>query len=136
WPPPPPGVRASAPARARGLAGVLAVFTGHDLVNDGVPPIPTLIAERGGGIGSRDGSKFAEPIWLSLATKVVRHVGEPVALVVATTPAAARDGAEAVVARYAARSAGVVAGAALAGGAPPLPGGRPGGPRHRWGCRH
>ena len=42
-------------------AGVLGVFTGRDLVADGVGTIPTLIAERGGGIRSRDGSPFAEP---------------------------------------------------------------------------
>ena len=102
----------AAPARA--LAGVLGVFGG------GVGAIPTLIAERGGGIRNRDGSPFAEPIWHPLATKIVRHVGEPVALVVATTPAAARDGAEAVMVRYAGRSAIVDAVAALAEGAPQL----------------
>ncbi|PYO54192.1 MAG: carbon monoxide dehydrogenase, partial [Candidatus Rokuibacteriota bacterium] len=84
----------AAPARA--IAGVLDVFTGRDLVADGVGTIPTLIAERGGGIRSRDGSPFAEPPWHPLATDRVRHVGEPVAVVVATTPAAARDGADAV----------------------------------------
>ena len=91
----------AAPAKA--VAGVLAVFTGHDLAADGVGGIPTLIAERGGNIRSRDGSPFAEPTWLALATDRVRHVGEPIAMVVATTPAQARDGAEAVVVRYAAR---------------------------------
>src|SRR6266446_2446148 len=93
----------AAPAKA--VAGVLAVFTGHDLAADGVGGIPTLIAERGGNIRSRDGSPFAEPTWLALATDRVRHVGEPIAMVVATTPAQARDGAEAVVVRYAARPA-------------------------------
>ena len=108
----------AAPARA--VAGVLGVFTGRDLIGGGVGAIPTLIAERGGGIWNRDGSPFAEPIWHPLATKIVRHVGEPVALVVATTPAAARDGAEAVMVRYAGRSAIVDAVAALTEGAPQL----------------
>jgi len=108
----------AAPAKA--VAGVLAVFTGHDLAADGVGGIPTLIAERGGNIRSRDGSPFAEPTWLALATDRVRHVGEPVAMVVATTPAQARDGAEAVVVRYAARPAVVDAVAALGDGAPQL----------------
>src|SRR2546425_26279 len=62
----------AAPAKA--VAGVLAVFTGHDLAADGVGGIPTLIAERGGNIRSRDGSPFAEPTWLALATDRVRHV--------------------------------------------------------------
>ena len=108
----------AAPAKA--VAGVLAVFTGHDLAADGVGGIPTLIAERGGNIRSRDGSPFAEPTWLALATARVRHVGEPIAMVVATTPAQARDGAEAVVVRYAARPAVVDAVAALGDGAPQL----------------
>ena len=108
----------AAPAKA--VAGVLAVFTGHDLAADGVGGIPTLIAERGGNIRSRDGSPFAEPTWLALATDRVRHVGEPLAMVVATTPAQARDGAEAVVVRYAARPPVVDAVAALGDGAPQL----------------
>src|SRR2546427_7862016 len=108
----------AAPVKA--VAGVLAVFTGHDLAADGVGGIPTLIAERGGNIRSRDGSPFAEPTWLALATDRVRHVGEPIAMVVATTPAQARDGAEAVVVRYAARPPVVDAVAALGDGAPQL----------------
>src|SRR5437870_3095914 len=101
----------AAPAKA--VAGVLAVFTGHDLAADGVGGIPTLIAERGGNIRSRDGSRFAEPTWHALATDRVRHVGEPIAMVVATTPAEAQDGAEAVIVQYTARPAVVDAVAAL-----------------------
>jgi aerobic carbon-monoxide dehydrogenase large subunit len=107
-------------APALKVAGVLGVFTGRDLVADGVGTIPTLIAERGGGIRSRDGSPFAEPPWYPLATDRVRHVGEPVAIVVATTPAAAQDGAETVAVDYAARPLVVDAVAALAEGAPDL----------------
>src|SRR5258708_11707951 len=105
---------------ALALAGVLGVFTGRDLVGDGVGPIPTLIAERGGGIRNRDGSAFAEPPWYPLATDRVRHVGEPVAIVVAATPAAARDAADAVRVRYVERPGGIDAVAALAEGAPRL----------------
>jgi carbon-monoxide dehydrogenase large subunit len=107
-------------APASSIAGVLGVFTARDLIADGVGPIPTLVAERGGGIRSRDGSAFAEPAWHSLATDRVRHVGEPVAIIVAETAAAARDGAEAVAVRYAGRPAVVDAIAALAEGAPQL----------------
>jgi len=108
------------PAPALAMDGVLAVFTGRDLVADGVGTIPTLIAERGGGIRSRDGSPFGEPPWHPLAVDRVRHVGEPVAMVVAETPAIARDGAEVVLVRYGSRPAVVDAGAALAEGAPQL----------------
>ena len=107
-------------APARTVAGVLGVFTGRDLVADGVGTIPTLIAERGGGIRSCDGSPFAEPPWYPLATDRVRHVGEPIAIVVATTPAAAQDGAAAVAVDYAVRALVVDTVAALAEGAPDL----------------
>ena len=119
---------------ALAVAGVLGVFTGRDLADGGVGAIPTLIAERGGGIRSRDGSAFAEPPWYALATDRVRHVGEPIAVVVATTAAAARDGAEAVVVRYAARPAVVDAVAALASGATRVHDGVTGNRAYDWEC--
>jgi carbon-monoxide dehydrogenase large subunit len=122
----------TAPARA--VAGVFDVFTARDLIADGVGAIPTLIAERGGGIRSRDGLPFADPPWHPLATDRVRHVGEPVAMVVAVTPAAAWDGAEAVRVRHAARPAVVDAMAALAEGAPQLHAGIAGNRVYDWEC--
>ena len=119
---------------ALAVVGVLGVFTGRDLADGGVGAIPTLIAERGGGIRSRDGSAFAEPPWYALATDRVRHVGEPIAVVVATTAAAARDGAEAVVVRYAARPAVVDAVAALASGAARVHDGVAGNRAYDWEC--
>ena len=119
---------------ALAVAGVLGVFTGRDLADGGVGAIPTLIAERGGGIRSRDGSAFAEPPWYALATDRVRHVGEPIAVVVAATAAAARDGAEAVVVRYAARPAVVDAVAALASGATRVHDGVTGNRAYDWEC--
>ena len=119
---------------ALAVAGVLGVFTGRDLADGGVGAIPTLIAERGGGIRSRDGSAFAEPPWYALATDRVRHVGEPIAVVVAATAAAARDGAEAVVVRYAARPAVVDAVAALASGAARVHDGVAGNRAYDWEC--
>src|SRR5881628_2652261 len=122
----------AAPARA--VDGVLDVFTGRDLIAGGVGTIPTLIAERGGGIRSRDGSPFAEPLWYPLATDRVRHVGEPVAIVVAATSAAAQDGAEAVAVRYAGRPAVVDAVAVLAEGAPSLHAGVARNRAYDWEC--
>src|ERR1700751_5368327 len=49
-PPAPADVASIAAKLALALDGVLGVFTGNDLVAGGVGPIPTLIAERGGGI--------------------------------------------------------------------------------------
>ena len=75
-------------SQALAMPGVLGVFTGRDLAAAGIRPIPTLIAERGGGIRNRDGSPFAEPVWPVLAIDRVRHVGDPVACVVAESPGA------------------------------------------------
>src|SRR2546425_1047456 len=119
---------------ALALEGVLGVFTGRDLVADGVGPIPTLIAERGGGIRSRDGSAFAEPPWYPLATDTARHVGEPIAIVIAASPAAARDAVEAVRVRYAERPSVIDAVAALAAGAPRLHAGVEDNRAYDWEC--
>src|SRR2546422_4313861 len=122
----------AAPARA--VAGVLDVFTGRDLLAGGVGAIPTLIAERGGGIRNRDGSLFAEPVWYPLATDRVRHVGEPVAIVIGATPAATQDGAQAVAVRYLGRLAVVDAVAAIAEGAPSLHAGVARNRAYDWEC--
>ncbi len=66
--------------------GVLAVLTGKDL---DLPPIPET--PRPGHLSR---PALARPC---LAIDRVRYVGEPIALVVATTAAAARDGADQVV---------------------------------------
>ena len=76
--------------------GVLAVFTGADLAADGVGPIPCAATIEG-----RDGRTcFAPPRW-PLARDRVRHVGDPVALVVAETEDRARDAADLVRVDYA-----------------------------------
>ncbi len=99
------------------MPGVLGVFTGRDLVADGVGPIPTLIAERSGGTRCIDGTPFAEPAWHALVCDRVRHVGEPVAIVIAESPAIAQDAAESVVVRYGERPAIIDAKVALDAGA-------------------
>src|SRR3984893_2030725 len=65
-------------AAACAVPGVVAVFTGADMAADGVTPMRPLWAVR-----SRDGSPMAEPARFALARETVRHVGEPVAAVVA-----------------------------------------------------
>lgn len=100
--------------RACAVPGVLGVFTARDLAADGVGTIPTLIAERGGGIRNRDGTRFAEPLWYPLATDRVRHVGEPVAVAVAITREVALDAAALVEVSYTARPAVVDAATARA----------------------
>src|SRR5262249_31165616 len=122
------------PQAALTLPGVLTVLTGRELIADGVGPIPTLIAERGGGIRNRDGSPSAEPAWYPLAPDRVRHVGEPVAIVVAETPAAAEDAALAVIVEYGSRRAVVDATTSLAPGAPELHHGIARNRAYDWAC--
>jgi carbon-monoxide dehydrogenase large subunit len=120
--------------QAREVGGVVAVLTGRDLSADGIGSIPTLIAERGGGIKSRDGSPFADPPWRPLAVDRVRYVGEAVAVVLAATPSVAQDGAAAVRVHYAPRPAVVQGVAALAESAPPLHDGVPRNRVYDWEC--
>jgi len=80
---------------ARAVPRVLAVITGKDMQAAGLGPVPCVIPLK-----NRDGSPRAETPRLALATDTVRYVGDPVAFVVAETPQAARDGAEAVMVDY------------------------------------
>lgn len=76
-------VRADA---ARGAPGVLAVLTGADLAAEKVGNVPT-----GWLIHSRDGTPMVEPPHPALAVERVRHVGDPVAIVIAETRDQARE---------------------------------------------
>ena len=80
---------------ARGASGVLAVLTGADLAKDGLGDLPTDKSRK-----RRDGSPaFATPRPALLRDRV-RHVGDPVALVVAQTIEQAVDAAELVSVDY------------------------------------
>jgi len=83
----------TAPALA--MPGVLAVYTHADLKAAGLGTIQALIRMK-----SADGKPMATPPRPALADGVVRHVGDPVAFVVAETDAQARDAAEAVAVDY------------------------------------
>jgi len=76
-------------AEARGMPGVLGVWTGADLDAAGYGPLKTLIP-----VPNRDGTPMKTPVRRSLATGKVRFVGDPVAFVVAETLAQAKDAAE------------------------------------------
>ncbi len=82
-------------AAALALPGVRAVYTGADLAADGLGEIPCAIPMK-----NRDGSDRTETPHFALTTDTVRHVGDPVAFIVAETARAARDGAEAVMVDY------------------------------------
>ena len=76
-------------AAAMAAPGVVAVYTGADIAADGLGGIPC-----GWQIHNKDGSPMAEPMHPVLAIGKVRHVGDPIAVVIAETKAQAKDAAE------------------------------------------
>src|SRR5262245_59659839 len=105
---------------ARALLGVVAVLTGADMAADGIAPMRPLWVIR-----SRDGSPMAEPPRFALARDKVRHVGEPVAAIVAESLAQALDAAERVEVEHEPLPAVTDARAAQAASAPQLHAGVP-----------
>jgi carbon-monoxide dehydrogenase large subunit len=79
--------------RARRLPGVLAVLTAADLQRAGVGNVAGVVPVP-------NGAGMVVPERPALAGDMVRHVGDPVALVVGDSEAAARDGAEQVAVDY------------------------------------
>ncbi len=82
-------------AAARRMPGVLFVASGEDVRADGLGELPCLVP-----LVNRDGTPRHDTPRPVLALGRVRHVGQPVALVVAETLAAARDAAEAIEVDY------------------------------------
>ncbi|MCU0887667.1 MAG: xanthine dehydrogenase family protein molybdopterin-binding subunit [Rubritepida sp.] len=89
-------IKAIDASAAKAMPGVLAVITGADLVAMGIGEVPCAIPLK-----NKDGTDRANTPRLPLATDRVRHVGDPVAFVVAETLQQARDAAEAVMVDYA-----------------------------------
>ena len=75
-------------AAAQAAPGVIAVLTGDDVAADGLGGLPC-----GWLIKNKDGSNMLEPPHPALAQGKVRHVGDPVVMVIATSKAAARAAA-------------------------------------------
>jgi aerobic carbon-monoxide dehydrogenase large subunit len=98
---------------ALALPGVLAVLTGEDIKRDGVGGIPC-----GWCVTGKGGVPMKEPPHPALAQGKVRHVGDPVAFVIADTLAAARDAAAAVAVDYESLPPVTTLRSALATGAP------------------
>lgn len=76
---------------AMAVPGVVAVFTGADMVADEVGSLPC-----GWGISSKNGDAMVEPGHPPLANEYLRHVGDQVAIVLAESRAVARDASELV----------------------------------------
>jgi carbon-monoxide dehydrogenase large subunit len=77
---------------ARAMPGVLGVWTGADLAAANYGPFTCGLPLK-----NRDGTPLLQTNRTALMNDKVRYVGDPVAFVVAETPAQARDAAEAVV---------------------------------------
>ena len=77
---------------AKAAPGVLAVFTGADLDAEEIGGLPC-----GWQIHNKDGTPMAEPKHPVLAVGKVRHVGDPIAVVIAETRQQAKDAAELLV---------------------------------------
>ncbi len=93
---------------ARALPGVLVVWTLGDLPELATATVPPLVPEP-------TGRTYINPV---LAGPRVRHVGEAVAVVVASDPYAAADGVERVAVTYEPLAAAISPEAATAPGAP------------------
>ncbi len=82
-------------AAAAKLPGVAGIYTATDLKADGVGPLPCAAL-----VENRDGTPQAAPPHPVMAEGIVRHVGDPVAFIVANTIKQARDAAEAIEVDY------------------------------------
>ncbi|MCW5624468.1 MAG: xanthine dehydrogenase family protein molybdopterin-binding subunit [Burkholderiales bacterium] len=80
---------------AKAMPGVVGIYTGADLDADGVGGLPCAWPVTGKG-----NTPSKEPVHPALARGKVRHVGDPVAFVVADTMVQAKNAAEAVVVEY------------------------------------
>ncbi len=101
--------------RAVGAPGVVAVYTAADLIKAGLGTLPC-----GWGVKNKDGSPMAEPPHPVLATGKVRHVGDPIAVVIADSKAAAEEAAELVNVTYKELPSVTAVDAAVKAGAPQL----------------
>jgi len=108
---------------ALAVPGVIAVLTGRDAEADGLAPIPHTPVPTNPNefpLGGREGSSIFIAPHPVLATDTARFVGEPVAMVIAETAAAAADGAERVVVDYEPLPSVTATRAAAQAGAPVL----------------
>ncbi|MDW8443831.1 MAG: xanthine dehydrogenase family protein molybdopterin-binding subunit [Acetobacteraceae bacterium] len=100
-------------SRARSAPGVIAVFTGADMAAEKIGGLPC-----GWQVKNKDGTPMAEPPHPVLAVGKVRHVGDPVAVVIAESKAQARDAAERIAVDWEVLPAAATMEAALKPGAP------------------
>ena len=81
--------------KALALPGVKLVLTGEDVREAGFKSLPNVI-----GYPGKNGQPMVKPLYPVLAMGRVRYVGEPVAMIVAGTPAIAEDARELIEVEY------------------------------------
>ena len=112
--------------KARAAPGVVAVLTGADYAADGLGPIPHvpnpahITTPQKPAFENSDGSPVFHGEHWPLAPEKIRHVGEPVAMVIAETLDAAEEAAELVAVDYEILDAVTDVRRAVAEGAPQL----------------
>jgi carbon-monoxide dehydrogenase large subunit len=111
---------------ARAAPGVIAVLVGQDYLDDGfqgvdhVPnPVDAIDATKKAFLTSQTGSIFNQ-LHIPLPLGRVRYVGEPIAMVIADTPLAARNATELIDVDFGELDAVVNAADAMKPGAPQL----------------
>ena len=88
-------------SHATSLPGVVAAFDGrHTGDLKPIPTRPVTVNPHEVKLANRDGSAFVIPPYPVLPAETARFVGQAVAMVLAETPMAAKDGADAVVVEY------------------------------------
>jgi len=109
-------------SRAKQVPGVVAAFTGKDLADGNVNPLPCgwLLPD------------IKIPEYRAVATSKVHFVGHAVAVVIGETPYAARDGADQVIVDYEVLPAVTDGEKAVARGAPQLHDNAPGNVAFAW----
>src|SRR5713101_1656779 len=98
---------------ALNFPGVVAIFTGKDILEGGLKSLPAALPVKG-----RGGMELINPGRPALAQKRVRFAGDAVALIVAESAVTAQDAAERVEVEYRDLPVVVSAQDALAPGAP------------------
>jgi aerobic carbon-monoxide dehydrogenase large subunit len=108
-------IKSIATDAAKGAPGVLAVYTSAE-----VTAAKLVTIKCGAPLKNSDGSNYFNPGRPLLAEGKVRHVGDPVALVVAESPNAAKDAVDLIEVEYESLPAVVDPAAAVRPGAPAI----------------
>ena len=79
-------------SEAKEAKGVIGVFTGENLKNDGIKDMPTNFKAK-----NKDDSEMFTPERTALTNDKVRHVGDPIAVVIAETYELAKNASELII---------------------------------------